>query len=471
MTTSMLVAHLRRRPPRIVVLATAVVLVATLLSGTALVLRSIMFGPRTITAYFTAAQAIYVGDDVRVAGLKVGTITQIEPEGDRTAMTLKVDHNVPVPADAKAVIVAQNLVAARYVQLTPAYQAGGGPTMADGAVIPIERTAVPVEWDDVKDQLMRLATELGPQSGASTTAVGRMINSAANAMGGNGDKLRQTLAQLSGVGRVLANGSGDITNVIRNLQTFVAALRDSNEQIVQFGDRLATLTSVLNESRSDLDAGLSDLSIAVGDIQRFVAGTRNQTAEQVGRLADVTQTLADQRQVLENILHIAPTAVANTYSAYDPATGTIPGTFVLNNFSNPIAVFCGAIGAIENITAPETAKLCAQYLGPGLSQFSLNSLPIPLNPYLIKSPDPGQLIYSEPNLAPGGGGPKPGPPEMPPAVSAYQSPDGGAGLPGPEPRAQAGLPGMLLPADTPPPSAQLGDGPPAPPAPEGTPPP
>ena len=34
--------------------------------------------------------------------------------------------------------------------------------MGDGAVIPVDRTAVPVEWDEVKEQLMRLATELGP---------------------------------------------------------------------------------------------------------------------------------------------------------------------------------------------------------------------------------------------------------------------------------------------------------------------
>ncbi len=60
---------------------------------------------------------------------------------------------------------------------------------------------MPVEWDEVKDQLMRLATDLGPTSEVSTTSVGRFIDSAANALDGNGDKLRQTLAQLSGVGR------------------------------------------------------------------------------------------------------------------------------------------------------------------------------------------------------------------------------------------------------------------------------
>lgn len=64
-------------------------------------------------------------------------------------MTMHVDHGVPIPADVKAVIVAQNLVAARYVQFTPAYRSSG-PTMGNGSVIPVERTAVPVEWDEVK---------------------------------------------------------------------------------------------------------------------------------------------------------------------------------------------------------------------------------------------------------------------------------------------------------------------------------
>ena len=80
------------------------------------------FGPRTITAHFSSATAIYPGDQVRVAGVKVGTITSIEPEPAYTRMTLTVDRDVPIPADAKAVVVAQNLISARYVQLTPAYR-------------------------------------------------------------------------------------------------------------------------------------------------------------------------------------------------------------------------------------------------------------------------------------------------------------------------------------------------------------
>ena len=71
---------------------------------------------------------------MRVSGVKVGTIASIQPQGTQAKLRMHVDRNVPIPADAKAVIVAQNLVAARYVQLTPAYRSSG-PTMRDGAVI------------------------------------------------------------------------------------------------------------------------------------------------------------------------------------------------------------------------------------------------------------------------------------------------------------------------------------------------
>jgi phospholipid/cholesterol/gamma-HCH transport system substrate-binding protein len=446
----------------------AVVLVGLIVAGAAVIVRNTFFGAKTITAYFTTATAIYPGDEVRVSGVKVGNIKSIQPQGTQAKMTLKVDRGVPIPADAKAVIVAQNLVAARYVQLTPAYRTSG-PVMPDDAVIPVERTAVPVEWDEVKTQLMRLATDLGPKSGVSGTSVGRFIDSAANALEGNGDKLRQTLGQLSGVGRILANGSGNIVDIIKNLQTFVTALRDSNTQIVQFNNRLATLTSVVNDSRSELDAALTDLSTAVGEVQRFIAETRNQTSEQIARLADVTQILVDKHMALENILHTSPNALGNFFNDYNADTGTIVGGFGVMNFANPTfsgelvplpVPGCSQTAAVENVTSTEAAKLCALFLGPGLRVLSFNNLPIPINIFLQKSVDPSKILYSEPRLAPGGEGPKPGPPEIPPAVSAYTGlPGDPVGPPGAVPPSR--IPGAAMPLP-PPPSTPMPP-PPAPP--------
>lgn len=419
----------------------AVALVALLVVGGAVLLRQKFFGQKTISALFTSATGVYPGDDVRVSGVKIGTIESIKPEGTQTRVTLKVDHDVPIPADAKAVIVAQNLVAARYVQLAPAYRSSG-PTLADDAVIGLDHTAVPVEWDQVKEQLMRLSTDLGPQSGVDGTSVSRFIDSTANAMDGNGEKLRETISQLSGVARVLAEGSGNIVDIIKNLQTFMTALKDSNQQVVAFQNRLATLTSVVDGSRSDLDGALTNLSVAVGEVQRFVAGSRDQTAEQVQRLANVTQTLVDNKSNIENILHIAPNAFMNGYNIYNPDTGSAVGQFVFHNFSNPLDFICGSIGAIENTTAPETAKLCSQYLGPALRLLNFNYLPFPIAPYLMPSANPENIVYSEPGLAPGGAGGSPSAPNQIPSISAYN--------PGPTPPP----PFTGRPPGTPPPGAQ-----------------
>lgn len=425
----------------------AVALAAVLVVGAGYLVRQQFFGAKTIEALFASATGIYPGDEVRVSGVAVGTIKEIKPEGTQVRVVLDVDRGVPIPADAKAVIVAQNLVAARYVQLAPAYR-DSGPTMPDNTVIPVENTAVPVEWDEVKTQLMRLSTELGPQSGVDGTSVSRFIESAANAMDGNGAKLRETITQLSGVSRILAEGSGDIVDVISNLQTFMTALKNSNQQVVAFQNRLATLTSVVDGSRSDLDAALTNLSVAVVEVQRFVAGSRDQTSEQVERLSNVTQNLVDHKTDLENILHVAPNAFANGYNIYNPDAGTAVGQFVLNNFSNPVEFICGAIGAIENTTAPETAKLCSQYFGPALRLINFNYLPFPIAPYLMPSADPKNIVYSEPSLMPGGSGGSPEAPATPPAVSAYPQdvPPGPAPFTGrapgvPPPGAQQMLPG------------------------------
>ncbi|KAB7758612.1 MCE family protein [Mycolicibacterium mucogenicum] len=430
----------------------AALLVVLALAGGVLLVRQTVFRPTAITAYFTSATAIYPGDEVRVAGVKVGTITSIEPAGSQARLTLAIDHGVPIRADAKAIIMAQNLVAARYVQLAPAYD-DAGPTMSDGAQIGIDRTAVPVEWDQVKDQLMRLATDLGPVSGSSATSLSRFIDSAATAMDSNGDKLHQAISQLSGIGRILAHGSGNVVDIIKNLQIFVSALRESNTQIVEFQQHLASVTSVVNGARTDLDAALTNLASAVGEVRRFVAGTRDQTVEQLQRLTNVTQNLVDNKLKLENVLHVAPNAIANGYNIYNPDSGTAVGAFAMSNFADPVSVVCSAIAAVKNATAAESSKLCAQYLGPALSLINFNYLPLPTNVYLRKAPSPENLVYTDPKLAPGGSGSRTESPTEPPAVSAYTgtndvTPPAGWGAPPGPPGAYApnGLPADPAPA-------------------------
>ncbi|MBN9635755.1 MAG: mammalian cell entry protein, partial [Actinobacteria bacterium] len=231
------------------------------------------------------------------------------------------------------------------------------------------------------------------------------------------------------------------------------ALRDSNAQIVEFQNRLASVTSVVDGARSDLDAALTNLASAVGEVRRFVAGTRDQAVEQLQRLSNVTQNLVDNKLKLENVLHVAPNAIANGYNIYNPDSGTAVGAFAMSNFADPVSVVCSAIAAVKNATAAESSKLCAQYLGPALSLINFNYLPLPTNVYLRKAPSPENLVYTDPKLAPGGSGARAESQTEPPAVSAYTgandvAPPAGWGAPPGPPGAYVpnGLPADPAPA-------------------------
>ena len=101
---------------------------------------------------------VFAGDDVRILGVPVGRIEKIEPQPQRAKITFWYDGKYKVPADAKAAILSPALVTGRSIQLTPVYSSG--PVMEDGAVIPQKRTAVPVEWDDLREQLRAAQREL-----------------------------------------------------------------------------------------------------------------------------------------------------------------------------------------------------------------------------------------------------------------------------------------------------------------------
>ena len=138
----------------------------------------------TFVAYFANTNGLYTGDEVRILGVAVGTVDEIDPQPDATKVTFSVDTQYPVPADVQAAILSPSLVSARAIQLVPAYS--GGPKLAAGATIPQERTAVPVEWDDFRQQLEKLTDSLQPTTPGGPSAVGEFINTAAANLRGRG---------------------------------------------------------------------------------------------------------------------------------------------------------------------------------------------------------------------------------------------------------------------------------------------
>ena len=270
---------------------------------------------------------------------------------------MTVKDGIKVPADARALIIAPNLVAARFVQLAPAYT--GGEVLADGASIGLDRTAVPVEWDEVKEQLTQLSAQIGPQQGSMQGPLSSFVDQAADTLDGNGDSFRQALRELSQTAGRLGDSRTDLFGTIRNVQVLVNALSNSNEQIVQFSNHVASVSQVLADSSTDLDATLGTLNQALGDVRGLLSENNEALIGQIGKLSEFTQILTDHSDDIEQILHITPNGLANFYNIYNPAQGTVGGLLTLPNFGNPVQFICGGtfdVGASSTTTsAPRSA--------------------------------------------------------------------------------------------------------------------
>lgn len=361
-------------------------------------------GSTTIAAEFTSATGIYPGDDVKVLGVRVGTVESITPGPRSVRIVLNVDDDVPVPADAQALIVSQSLVSARFVQLTPPYD--GGPRMDSGDTVPLSRTGVPVEWDEVTAALAELSDALGPpQNPDSDTAdpndpgsLASVVTRAADMVDGRGAAFKDAMVQLSDAMSTLADGRDDLFSIVRNLQVFVSALKDSSQQITAFNRNLASVAGVLEDNHDLLGSAITTLDSALGDVRGFVDENGRLLTDQIDKIGDVTQVLTDQSDELAAILHQAPTQMSNFYNIYEPAQGSMTGVISVPNLANPIQFICGSIAGAARVNSDEASQLCREYLGPFLSTLRMNYPDLMLNPVTGVFAEPGQVIYSQPGL-------------------------------------------------------------------------
>ena len=408
----------------------AAVMVLMLIAGVVLVVRGPgeLINRTNIVAYFANSNGIYQGDNVVLLGVPVGKIEKIEPEPTRVKISFWIDEAHPVPADAKAVILSPNLVTARAIELTPAYT--GGDRMQTNAMIPQDRTAVPVEFDDLRKQLEKLSESLQPTEPGGTSTLGAFINTAATNLRGQGADIRATVTRLAQAISALGDHSGDLFGTLKNLATLVAALQNSSDILSDLNVNLAEVSGLLADDPGEVANAVRNISDVASDVQTFVADNRESLGVASDKLASISTALEESIPDIKQTLHIAPTAFQNFVNIYQPAQGALTGALALNNFSDPIQFLCGAIQAASKMGAEQSAKLCVQYLAPIIKNRQYNSLPIGINPFVGAQARPNEITYSEewlrPDYIP------PGDPTALPAEAAQQAaPAAGAPLPQP----------------------------------------
>lgn len=308
-------------------------------------------GSKTLVAHFPRTVSIYQGSDVRVLGVTVGKVDKVQPEGTDVVVTMHYDSDIKLPANAKAVIVAPSIVGDRFVQITPVYTKGA--VLADDAVLGENRTAVPLELDQIYGNLDNLLTALGPNGANSKGALSDLLQQTAANFGGQGPKLHQTIEDVGKLTKTLSDNKNQIFGSAAQLETFVHTLSANDTTVRRFATELQQVSSLLAGERTDLSTSLHNLSVALGDVTQFVKSNKNLLHDNIAGLNNVAKVVVKQRDALNQILTDAPLALDNLYLTYNPEAGTLDtnpnaGMLAQQLVSNPQQLLCGLVASNDS---------------------------------------------------------------------------------------------------------------------------
>ncbi|BBZ34561.1 MCE family protein [Mycolicibacterium confluentis] len=406
------------RKPSLRTMLVAALAVALVVGGVVAVRAFNHAGRNQIVAYFDNSNGLFIGDEVRILGVPVGAIETIEPQPERVKVTFWIDAKHKVPADAKAVIVSPQLVTARAIQLTPAYESG--PVLDSGAEIPLDRTAVPLEWDDLRTQLEKLTDALAPTQPGGVSTLGQFVNTAADNLRGQGANIRETVTTMGKAMSALGDHSDDTFSTLKNLSVVVTALEDSSDLLAQLNRNMAAVTGLVADDPGAVSDAVNDLNSVVAEATQFVKDNREAAGIATEKLASISTAVHGSLDDIKQALHAFPNAAQNFANVYQPSQAALTGMLAVNNLADPVQFLCGSVEAASRLNSVYSSKLCAQYLAPIVKNRQMNFPPLGENLFVGQQARPNEITYSENWLRPD---------YVPPQVPAEQ----------------AGLPGMLLP--------------------------
>jgi virulence factor Mce-like protein len=319
-----------RRIPPWARLAGVGVLVIAIVVGVTVAIVSSRPSQMTITARFSTAPGLYVGNQVKILGMPIGTVTGVTPGPSYVAVRMQVPTSIPIPADAQALIMAPEIVNDRYVQLSPGYS--GGPRMKNNAVIGLSNTEVPISVDGIIDSLDLLAKALGPKGANANGALSAFVAGSAHAFGSDGAALHSTLTSLGEALGALSSKSPQLTALFDNLGNLSYVASHYTGTYQAFANDLAVVSTELASDDGDIGAALSNLQQALGSLGEFIRTNGAALGSSVKGLEAFAGAVADKQQQLAQAFGTLPTALDNLTQAFDPSA---PGGPALRSRLDP----------------------------------------------------------------------------------------------------------------------------------------
>jgi phospholipid/cholesterol/gamma-HCH transport system substrate-binding protein len=260
----------------------------------------------TYRAQFTDVAGLVVGDEVRIAGVRVGQVKGIgltaKQDRPTAEVKLEVSADVPIPASVQATIKYRNLVGQRYISLTES-KGSGGRTLKENGVIPLAQTKPALDLTTLFGGFRPLLQALSP---ADMNRVSFEIIQVFQGEGGTVESLLNHVASLTSS---LADKDAVIGSVIDNLNTVMGNVAARDQQLSDLVVSLQQFVTGLAEDKDAIFNSLQTIDTLATTTSGFLADARPPLASDITALGKLSGNLADSRQVLEGFLQLAPTKI------------------------------------------------------------------------------------------------------------------------------------------------------------------
>ncbi len=276
-----------------------VTILATIVLGIVISNRTLGGSPQGYKANFADVTDLITGNDVRLAGVRVGTVNSIKTVtlNGRTYAQVGFDVDKSVAKEAlldntQVRVEYLNLVGQRYLNLVP--MPGGTTPQPPKSVIPISRTRPAVDLTALFNGFRPLFRALTPQD----------VNSFAleiiKTLQGEGGTVQTLLSHTASLTNTVADRDAVIGRVIDNLVTVLGTVQKRNQGLSQTIDQLQRLVSGLAADRTTISSSLSNIDSLANNSSQLIAGIRPYLPSDLTSLAKLARTLNTTKDAENN---------------------------------------------------------------------------------------------------------------------------------------------------------------------------
>lgn len=254
------------------------------------------------TAVFSDVTGLASGQDVRIAGVRVGTVRDITVAKDRVSAQVEFEvlRTTALTRGTVATIKYRNLVGERYIALTQ--EPGDAATLPENGTIPLERTNPALDLTVLFNGFKPLFAALSPQD------VNELSAQIISVLQGEGGDINSLLGQTASLTQALADRDEVIGRTIENLSTVLATIEANDAAFADLIVQLQRFVSGLAEDREAIGASLTNINNLTGDTAKLLAAGRPDIKADISNLRGLATTLNEPQntRAFEEFVQTSP---------------------------------------------------------------------------------------------------------------------------------------------------------------------